>query len=306
MLGDNIKKIRKLKKISINKMSEITGISLGYLSQLENNLSSNPTQVVLDKIADTLGVSRDRLTGASVTCFIEDRLNLLNMTLEELSEKTKIPIDFFKELDNVQPMGNHYELMDRIAYALNMHPGILRAALARQEPPAYDGPPTDPKEDFDYKEDFPQTITTVRESEVPYNITPITGRLVTVPILGKIPAGIPVEATENIIGYVDVPESKVRNGSYFYLQVQGDSMINSGIKNGYQVLVRRQDDVESGEIAVVRVNSHDATLKRVKKIDGQVILYPDNPAYEPIIIKEEGAEFIGKVVKVEFDPNKKY
>lgn len=129
---------------------------------------------------------------------------------------------------------------------------------------------------------------------------------VKLPVLGKIAAGLPVEAKENIIDYVYVPEREVANGSYFYLQVEGNSMINSGIKNGYRVLVRKQPDVESGEIAVVRVNSHDATLKRVKKIDGQIILYPDNPDFDPILLKEEGATIIGKVVKVEFDPNKKY
>lgn len=138
------------------------------------------------------------------------------------------------------------------------------------------------------------------------DMQPVTVRFVRLPVLGRIPAGIPIEAKVNIIDYVNVPENEVSNGEYFFLQVQGDSMINSGIKNGYRVLVKRQQDVESGEIAVVRVNSHDATLKRVKKIDGQVILYPDNPEYEPIFIREEGAEIIGKVVKVEFDPNKKY
>ncbi len=132
------------------------------------------------------------------------------------------------------------------------------------------------------------------------------GKMIRIPILGKIPAGTPIEAKENIIDYVTVPQYEVTNGSYFYLQVEGDSMINSGIKNGYRVLVKKQPDVENGEIAVVRVNHEDATLKRVKKVDGQIILYPDNPNYDPIFIKEEGAEIIGKVVKVEFDPNKRY
>lgn len=137
------------------------------------------------------------------------------------------------------------------------------------------------------------------------DLQPVTVHFVKIPVLGRIAAGLPLEAKENIIGHIPVPENEV-NGSYFFLVVQGDSMINCGIKDGYRVLVRRQSDVENGEIAVVRVNSHDATLKRVRKIDGQVILYPDNPDYDPIIIKEEGAEIIGKVIKVEFDPNKKY
>lgn len=139
----------------------------------------------------------------------------------------------------------------------------------------------------------------------PKDIIPL-GRTVKIPLLGKIPAGQPIYAEENILDYIDTPIEQVKNGEYFYLQVVGDSMIGSRIHDGDRVLVRLQPDVESGEIAVVRVNAHDATLKRVKKIDGQVILYPDNPAYEPIFVKEQSAEIIGKVVKVEFEPKKRY
>lgn len=145
----------------------------------------------------------------------------------------------------------------------------------------------------------------VAEETTPYNVTP-RGRTVQIPLLGKIPAGVAIEATEIIEGYIDTPESQIKEGQYFYLKVQGDSMIGSRIFEGDLVLVKKQSDVESGEIAVVRTNSHDATLKRVKKINGQYFLLPDNPKYEPIIISEEGAEIVGKVIKVEFDPNKKY
>jgi repressor LexA len=138
-----------------------------------------------------------------------------------------------------------------------------------------------------------------------YNVIP-RGRTVQIPLLGRIPAGIPVDSVEIVEGYIDTPETQVKDGQYFYLRVVGDSMIGSRIYEGDLVLVKKQCDVESGEIAVVRVNSHDATLKRVKKLNNQVILFPDNPKYEPIIIHEEGAEIVGKVVKVEFDPNKKY
>jgi repressor LexA len=138
------------------------------------------------------------------------------------------------------------------------------------------------------------------------SFNPIIGDIAQIPVLGSIPAGKPVEALENIHDYVEVPANDVKNGEFFYLEVSGDSMIGSRINEGDLVLVRRQPDVENGEIAVVRVNYEAATLKRVKKVNGQVLLYPDNPKYEPMLVKEEGAEIIGKVVKVEFNPNKKY
>jgi repressor LexA len=117
-----------------------------------------------------------------------------------------------------------------------------------------------------------------------------------IPILGSIAAGQPVFAEENIKEYAKVPSEKVKNGQYFYLEVSGDSMIGAGIYEEDLVLVRKQDDVENKEIAVVMVNAHDATLKRVFKQNGNVILQPENPKYDPIIIKSEDARIIGKVV----------
>jgi repressor LexA len=117
-----------------------------------------------------------------------------------------------------------------------------------------------------------------------------------IPVLGSIAAGQPVFAEENIKEYAKVPSEKVKNGQYFYLEVSGDSMIGAGIYEEDLVLVRKQDDVENKEIAVVMVNAHDATLKRVFKQNGNVILQPENPKYDPIIIKSEDARIIGKVV----------
>lgn len=128
------------------------------------------------------------------------------------------------------------------------------------------------------------------------------GPTVRIPVLGVIRAGEPIYAEENIIGWVEVPESRVRGGEYFYLRVEGDSMIGSRIYPGDLVLVRRQDAVNDGNIAVVLVNSEEATLKRVKRVGDTVILYPDNPKYHPQIYKAEEVRVLGKVVKVEFEP----
>lgn len=127
-------------------------------------------------------------------------------------------------------------------------------------------------------------------------------RTVSLPLLGSIAAGLPTCSPENIIGYMEIPEQDVRGGEYFFLKVKGDSMEGSRIFDGDVVLVRKQETVESGEIAVVRTNNEDATVKRVKHINGQVILLPSNPRYEPIIVKSEDARIIGKVTRVMFDP----
>lgn len=132
-------------------------------------------------------------------------------------------------------------------------------------------------------------------------------QVLNVPVLGKIPAGEPIFAEENIIEWAIIPNpGNYKEGDMFVLIVEGDSMIGSRIYPGDRVLVRVQPDVESGEIAVVNVNGYDATLKRVKKTEsGEVILYPDNPKYEPIFLRDTRARICGKVIQVMFDPNKK-
>lgn len=139
-----------------------------------------------------------------------------------------------------------------------------------------------------------------KESEAKYYKT------IKAPILGHIAAGQPVFADEHIEEWTEIPNLwNLKEGEVFLLRVKGDSMIGSRIYDGDLVVVRCQPDVESGEIAVVNVNGHDATLKRVKKTEnGQVILYPDNPKYDPIFIENENARIVGKVIQVMFEPTK--
>lgn len=102
----------------------------------------------------------------------------------------------------------------------------------------------------------------------------------TIPILGRIPAGTPIDAIEDIQGYVDVPASWVDTHSA--LKVIGDSMSPKYL-DGDIIIFREQPDCENGQDCVAVVNGFDATLKKVVKTDTGIILQPLNPAYEPII-----------------------
>lgn len=130
------------------------------------------------------------------------------------------------------------------------------------------------------------------------NIVQITGA---VPVVGKIAAGAPILAQENIVDYLPVT---VRHpDEYFALIVRGDSMINAGIPNGSQVLVHIQDYAENGQIVACRVNGDEATLKRFRQTGGTVLLMPENPNYEPIIVPAAdfasgSAEILGVVKQV--------
>lgn len=136
------------------------------------------------------------------------------------------------------------------------------------------------------------------EEQRPTNVIPTSRRTVRIPVLGEIACGEPLYVEENFSGYKEEIADFVPNGNVFYLVAKGDSM-EPTIPNGAYVLVREQPTVETGEIAAVLVNGNtEATLKRVKRQGDIVILDPDNPAYNPIIITESNpAKIIGKALK---------
>lgn len=136
----------------------------------------------------------------------------------------------------------------------------------------------------------------------PDNIYPATSELVKVPILGNIACGDPLYVAENFSGYRYEAADMLPSGNNFYLKAKGNSM-EPTIPNGSLVLIREQSEVENGEIAAVLVNGDtEATLKRVKKQNGVVILMPDNPNYEPIVVsKSYPARIIGKAIRFTVD-----
>ena len=123
-----------------------------------------------------------------------------------------------------------------------------------------------------------------------------------VPVLGRVAAGIPIDAIEDVIDWEDISTAAAGDGEYFGLQIKGHSM-EPKISDGDVVIVRRQPDVDSGDIAVVLVNGDDATVKKVKKSPQGVTLIPSNPAYEPMYytnteIESLPVQILGRVVEL--------
>ena len=114
----------------------------------------------------------------------------------------------------------------------------------------------------------------------------VQSNVVKIPILGKVPAGIPIEAIEDIIGYEEIPYDWIKNGNkYFALKVNGDSMYPD-YRTGDVIIIKQQPDCESGDDCVVMVNGDDATFKRVIKQEKNLILKPLNNEYEPYSFDE--------------------
>ena len=141
------------------------------------------------------------------------------------------------------------------------------------------------------------------EDNTQNDITPYNPIVHKIPVLGYISAGLPLYAEEHIEGYTYTE----RNGGaeYFALKVKGDSMTAAQINDGNTIIVRKQEAVENGEIAVVRVDKEDATVKRFKQDGNMVQLIPQsfNPEHQIQIynLKETEITIIGKVVECKID-----
>lgn len=125
---------------------------------------------------------------------------------------------------------------------------------------------------------------------------------ITIPVLGRVVAGIPIDAVEEILDYEEISEEMARNGEHFALQIKGDSM-EPKFSEGDVVIVRKQATVEDNEIAIVLVNGNDATIKKIKRFDGGITLIPTNPNYDVITytnkqIEELPVTVLGKVVEL--------
>ena len=111
---------------------------------------------------------------------------------------------------------------------------------------------------------------------------PQESEAVSIPILGRIAAGTPIEALQNRGNEVPVPSMFLGGGEHYALEVTGDSMINAGILDGDFVVVRKQEDARNGEIVVALMGDEDATVKRFFREAGRVRLQPENDDMEPM------------------------
>ena len=123
-----------------------------------------------------------------------------------------------------------------------------------------------------------------------------------IPVLGSVPAGIPIEAIQDIVDYEEISEEMAKGGEFMALRIRGNSM-EPRIKEGDVVIIRRQEQVDNGDIALVMVNGNDATLKKFYKSETGITLIGTNPMFEPLTYTPEQVEqlpvrVIGKVVEL--------
>ena len=117
------------------------------------------------------------------------------------------------------------------------------------------------------------------------------------PIMGKIAAGTPIEAIQHVTNHVTVPDQMMHNqGRHYALEVKGDSMIDAGINEGDVVVIHEQTDADNGDIVVALVEDQEATLKYLRKKGSAIALEAANPAYETRVYRDDQVKVQGKLV----------
>ena len=115
------------------------------------------------------------------------------------------------------------------------------------------------------------------------------------PLLGKIAAGTPIEAIRNENDFFDVPANLLGNGDHYALRVDGDSMIKAGINDEDIVIIRKTNQARDGKIVVALVDGQEVTLKRLRREAGKVILEPENDAYKPRVLTADRVQIQGEL-----------
>ena len=117
-----------------------------------------------------------------------------------------------------------------------------------------------------------------------------------IPVMGRIAAGVPISAIQHQSHSISVPFEMLRGGEHYALEVRGDSMIEAGILDGDTVVIKKSDDAISGDIVVALVDDEEATLKRLRKKGASIALEAANPAYETRIFGPDRVRVQGKLV----------
>lgn len=317
LFGQYLKELRDDRRLSLRQLEKLSGVSNAYLSLVERGKKGIPSPDILKKLYSPLGVTYDELMERAGYINSNLRSELLPETIktmaefDDLNQLIENAAEYFiksitHQSKNIKQRYKGYLINEAAENYSDIDPVELATLLET---------PRVLQQLFDYLT-FDEKISFLNiliKDFIEQQIDPseVLGKspdkripILKVPVLGRIAAGLPLMANDHIEEWMEIPNAwNLKQGEVFVLKVKGDSMIGSRIYDGDKVVVKIQKEVENGEIAVVNVNGDEATLKRVKKAEnGQVILYPDNPRYEPTFISNENARIIGKVIQVMFEP----
>lgn len=292
--GERIKLKRIEAGLTQEELGQKVGLSFGSISKYEKNQISIPADKLLD-IANVFGVSVDYLLG-NIT--IHDT----QKEIEDLCQKhhlTNTEFDLiFNSLINEKTI-NLSLLNSTNSKISEIYSNIIKIYLD------YLASTNNTSNTNTIDDKFINMLKQINKYQIIHkeisNIFPMPDTAVNVPIVGKISAGVPILAIENIIDYAFAPASQIKDGfEYFYLYVKGDSM-NLKFNEGDLILVQQQDYLEEKEIGVFLIDKEEATVKQFREQKGNILIL-DPMSSNPINhtqmydIKETPVNIIGKVI----------
>ena len=142
----------------------------------------------------------------------------------------------------------------------------------------------------------PRVIDGDKPDNTPPQALTVNNGSVDLPMMGRIAAGVPIEAISEVSHSVAVPQSMVGSGDHYALEVRGDSMIDAGINDGDVVVIRETTVADNGDIVVALVEGHEATLKRFRRNGAAIALEAANPAYETRVFRDDQVKVQGRLV----------
>jgi len=257
-INHKIKQLRQSHQLTVAKMAELIGVSPGNISDWETGKKkSTPTSKALIAIAQQFNVSLDWL--------------MTDVEPEHSSPLFSHPI--IRSIDELAGQLTEQDLLLLQSMASHLV-GKNQSELSARDA-------------------FRQQAL---QSDVIRERSLAAEYFVKLPLVGKVTAGAPIMAVENIEEYINVPSSMVGSGHHFLLRVQGDSMIDKDIRSGDLVIIRQQPDADNGDIVAALIEREDATLKSFYREKDAIRLQPANPAYRPILSKQ--IEILGKAVGI--------
>jgi len=142
----------------------------------------------------------------------------------------------------------------------------------------------------------PRVIEGDKPDSIPPKAVPVETGATDLPMMGRIAAGVPIEAISEATRNVSVPQAMLGAGEHYALEVKGDSMIDAGINDGDVVVIRETKVADNGDIVVALVEGHEATLKRFRRNGSAIALEAANPAYETRVFRDDQVKVQGRLV----------
>jgi repressor LexA len=142
----------------------------------------------------------------------------------------------------------------------------------------------------------PRVIEGDKPDSKPAAAMMVEGGSMSLPVMGRIAAGVPIEAISEVSHHVHVPQSMLGKGEHYALEVKGDSMIEAGINDGDVVVIRETSVANNGDIVVALVDGQEATLKRFRRTGSAIALEAANPAYETRVFRDDQVKVQGRLV----------